>query len=60
MLNWPTAITADGCSTNMSAGNKLVENLGLTKPFLRYDYSNKENNWEKALFTLLYRCLHRS
>ena len=26
----------------------------------RYDYSNKENNCEKALFTLLYRCLHRS
>ena len=60
MLNWPTAITADGCSTNMSADNKLVENLGLTTSFLRYDYSNKENNWEKALFTLLYRCLHRS
>ena len=60
MPNWPTAITADGCSTNMSAGNKLVENLGLTTPFIRYDYSNKENNWEKALFTLLYRCLHRS
>ena len=60
MPNWPTAITADGCSTNMSAGNKLVENLGLTTPFMRYDYSNKENNWEKALFTLLYRCLHRS
>ena len=60
MPNWPAAITADGCSTNMSAGNKLVENLGLTTPFLRYDYSNKENNWEKALFTLLYRCLHSS
>ena len=60
MPNWPTAITADGCSTNMSASNKLVENLGLTIPFMRYDYSNKENNWEKALFTLLYRCLHRS
>ena len=56
MLNWPTAITADGCSTNMSAGNKLVENLGLTTPFIRYDYSNLE----KALFTLLYRFLHRS
>ena len=49
--NWPTAITVDGCSTNISAGNKLVENLGLTTPFMRYDYSNKENNWEKALFT---------
>ena len=60
MLNPPTAITADGCSTNMSAGNKLVENLGLTTPFMRYDYSNRENNCEKALFTLLYRCLHRS
>ena len=60
MLNWPTAITADGCSTNMSAGNKLVENLGLTIPFMRYDYSNKESNWEKALFTSLYRCLRRS
>ena len=35
MPNWPTAITADGCSTNMSAGNKLVENLGLTTPFMR-------------------------
>ena len=56
MPNWPTAITADGCSTNMSAGNKLVENLGLTTPFIRYDYSNLE----KALFTLLYRFLHRS
>ena len=44
----------------MSAGNKFVENLGLTTPFMGYDYSNKENNWEKALFTLLYRCLHRS
>ena len=42
--------------TNISAGNKLVENLGLTTPFIRYDYSNLE----KALFTLLYRCLHRS
>ena len=60
MLNWPTAITADGCSTNMSAGNKLVENLGVTTHFIRYDYSNKENNCEKAHFTLLYRCLHRS
>ena len=60
MPNWPTAITADGCSTNMSAGNKLVENLGLTTHFIRYDYSNKENNCEKAHFTLLYRCLHRS
>ena len=60
MPNWPTAITTDGCSTNMSAGNKLVENLGLTTPFMRYDYSNKENNCEEALFTLLYRCLHRS
>ena len=53
MPNWPTAITADGCSTNMSAGNKLVENLGLTTPFMKYDLSNKENNCEKALFTLL-------
>ena len=35
---------ADGCSTNMSAGNKLEENLGLTTPLLRYYYSNKENN----------------
>ena len=60
MPNWPTAITADVCSTNMSAGNKLVENLGLTTHFIRYDYSNKENNCEKAHFTLLYRCLHRS
>ena len=60
MLNWPTTITADGCSTNMSAGNKLMENLRLATPFMRYDYSNKENNWEKALFTLSYRCLHRS
>ena len=41
MPNWPTAITADGCSTNISAGNKLVENLGLITPFM-YDYSNKE------------------
>ena len=60
MPNWPAAITADGCSTNISAGNKLVENLGLTTHFIRYDYSNKENNCEKALFILLYRCLHRS
>ena len=43
----------------MPAGNKLVENLRLTTPFMSYDYSNQENNWEKALFTLLYRCLHR-
>ena len=55
MLNWPTAITADGCSTNLSAGNKLVENLGLTTPFMNYDYSNKEYSLEK-----LYGCLHRS
>ena len=60
MPNWPTAITADGCSTNMSAGNKLVENLGLTRTFMRYEYYNKESNCEKALFTLLYRCLNRS
>ena len=56
MPNWPTTITADCCWTNISAGNKLVENLGPTTPFIRYDYSNLE----KALFTLLYRCLHRS
>ena len=60
MPNWPTAITADVCSTNMSAGNKLVENLGLTRTFMRYEYYNKESNCEKALFTLLYRCLNRS
>ena len=35
MPNSPTAITADGCSTNMSAGDKLVEKLGMTTPFMR-------------------------
>ena len=53
ILNWFTAISAHGCSTNMSSGNKLVESLGLTPPFLRYDCSNKDNNWEKTVFTLL-------
>ena len=38
MPNWPIAITADGCSTNMAAGDKLVDKLGLPTPFMRYDF----------------------
>ena len=60
MPNWPKTITEDGCSTNMSAGNNLVENLQLKTPFMRYDYANKESKLGKALLILLYSCLQRS
>lgn len=32
---WPVAVTADGCSTNIAAGNQLVKNIGLLTPFNR-------------------------
>lgn len=35
MLYWPVAVTVDGCSTNIAAGNKLIEKLGLLTPFSR-------------------------
>ncbi len=35
MPDWPVAINGDGCSTNTSAGTKLVERFGLLSPNMR-------------------------
>ena len=35
MTDWPVTIMADGCSTNVSAGNKISECFGLMSPNLR-------------------------
>ena len=32
---WPVAVTADGCSTNMAAGDKLLAMLGIPTPTMR-------------------------
>ena len=35
MPYWPLAVTADGCSTNVAAGDKPLERLGLFSPNMR-------------------------
>ena len=32
MPNWPVAIKADGCSTNVSAGAKMLSHIGIVSP----------------------------
>ena len=34
-VNWPTAVMADGCSSNVAANNKITELLGILSPSLR-------------------------